>query len=92
MDSSNNKLPPHGGFQGLLFTDYRPNKSRYVQVFDNNQYRMYLQQNAEKIMKDNLSNIVKNTGFCSNGTHKDSSEIVKYNDFKPYDCSMNKNK
>lgn len=85
-DPSNSKLPPHGGFQGLLFTDYRPNKSRYVHVFDSNQYRMYLQQNADKIMKSNLDVVLNNTSYCKNGKHKDSTEIINHKSFPSFTC------
>lgn len=86
MDPSNPKLPQHGGFNGLEMTDYRPNKSRYVHVFDSSQYRMYLQQNAEKIMQDNLNKVLVNTSFCQNGKHKDPSETINYKEFGQYTC------
>ena len=37
----------------ILTTDYRPRKQLYENVVDNNVYRLYLQQNAEKIMGEN---------------------------------------
>ncbi len=45
-------------------TDYRPNKALYENVNNNNAFRLYLQQNAEKIRANNLALYV-NQMYCA---------------------------
>ena len=45
-------------------TDYRPNKALYVNVKNNNEFRLFLQRNAQTIREKNLNNFVSAMG-CS---------------------------
>lgn len=58
-------------------TDYRPNKSLYVNVNNNNQFRLYMQRNADKIRQQNLKNYVDKM-YCGCENRKCSS-------VKPFD-------
>ena len=49
----------------ILGTDYRPRKQLYENVIDNNKYRLYLQQNAEKLMAENKSKFDSHMGCCA---------------------------
>lgn len=49
----------------ILATDYRPRKQLYENVADNNAHRLYLQQNAEKIMAENKSKFTQHMGCCA---------------------------
>ena len=40
-------------------TDYRPNKALYVNVHNNNDFRMFLQRNADAIRAKNLQNYTR---------------------------------
>ena len=46
----------------LSTTDYRPSKALYVNVNNNNLYRMYLQQNAAMIRENNLRQFTESMG------------------------------
>ncbi len=39
-----------------IITDYRPSRQVYTGIADNNTYRLGLQKNAEKLMKQNRTN------------------------------------
>lgn len=58
-------------------TDYRPSKSLYVNVYNNNNFRYFLQRNAESIRRKNLQNYVDGM-YCSCEPHTCSS-VQKYN-------------
>lgn len=59
----------------ILTTDYRPRKQLYENVVDNNVYRLYLQQNAEKIMGENKAKFTQHMGCCTCDKH--SEEVAK---------------
>ena len=51
--TSKNNCPPRGlDFREI--TDYRPSKQVYEGIKDNNAYRLRLQRNAKKIIKENM--------------------------------------
>ena len=60
----------------LPMTDFRPRKVLYSQVKNNNQFRLFLQQNAQKLMEENLKNVEKEVKCCA--CEKQPSEIVPY--------------
>ena len=64
----------------ILGTDYRPRKQLYENVIDNNKYRLYLQQNAEKLMAENKSKFTSHMGCCACDTQPKavSDKIVGY--------------
>ena len=43
----------------LITTDYRPNKALYVNVKNNNDFRMFMQKNGAAIKQKNLQNYVQ---------------------------------
>jgi len=49
----------------ILTTDYRPRKQLYENVVDNNAHRLYLQQNAEKLMAENKAKFTQHMGCCA---------------------------
>lgn len=49
----------------LPMGDFRPRKVLYENVKDNNQFRLYLQQNAEKLMNDNLRKVEADVKCCA---------------------------
>lgn len=49
----------------LPMGDFRPRKVLYENVKDNNQFRLYLQQNAEKLMYQNLKNVEGDVKCCA---------------------------
>ncbi len=61
-------------------TDFRPNKALYVNVNNNNKFRLYMQRNATQIMKQGLTNYVRTmNGRCEKNVSCikafDSSEL-----------------
>lgn len=62
----------------LPMGDFRPRKVLYENVKDNNQFRLYLQQNAEKLMNLNLKNVEKDVKCCACESQP--------SDIKPYKC------
>ena len=49
----------------LRTTDYRPNKALYVDVYDNNSFRKFLQRNANAIRNEQLMKFEKNMRCCA---------------------------
>lgn len=49
----------------LPMGDFRPRKVLYENVKNNNQFRLYLQQNAEKLMQQNLQNVEGEVKCCA---------------------------
>jgi flagellar basal body rod protein FlgB len=78
MNPTNNKCPNNIAQQ--LTTDYRPRKKNYENVVDNNAYRLYLQQNAEKLMAENKSKFIGHMKCCACDKHveKIKNEIPAY--------------
>ena len=57
-------------------TDYRPNKALYEQISNNNNFRLYMQRNANKIRKMNLDEFEKKMAACH--CEKQTKEIKSY--------------
>jgi|ETNmetMinimDraft_28_1059901.scaffolds.fasta_scaffold298351_1 hypothetical protein len=49
----------------ILTTDYRPRKQLYENIVDNNAHRLYLQQNAEKLMAENKEKFNQHMRCCA---------------------------
>lgn len=49
----------------LPMGDFRPRKVLYENVTNNNQFRLYLQQNAEKLMYQNLKGVETEVKCCA---------------------------
>lgn len=49
----------------LPMGDFRPRKVLYQNVKNNNEFRLYLQQNAEKLMHENLKGIESEVKCCA---------------------------
>lgn len=62
MNPSNNKCP--SDIASFSITDYRPSKSLYVNVKNNNDFRIWMQHNGYKIMRKHLQNF-SHTMNCS---------------------------
>lgn len=62
----------------LPMGDFRPRKVLYENVKNNNEFRLYLQQNAEKLMNQNLKNVETDVKCCA--CEEQPTEI------KPYKC------
>lgn len=62
----------------LPMGDFRPRKVLYENVKDNNQFRLYLQQNAEKLMNENLKKVEGDVKCCACESQP--------SDIKPYKC------
>lgn len=58
--------------------DFRPRKALYENVQDNNKFRLYLQQNALKLMNENLKNVEGEVKCCA--VESQPKEI------KPFQC------
>ena len=56
--------PAKGMMNGIITTDYRPNKALYVDVFDNNSFRKFLQRNGNAIRNEQLMKFEKNFRTC----------------------------
>lgn len=56
--------------------DFRPRKVLYENVKNNNEFRLYLQQNAEKLMSENLRNVEGDVKCCV--CEKQPTEIKGY--------------
>ena len=80
IDPTNPKCGPRGGFQSLIFTDHRPEKSRTAHVYDNTKYRKFLQQNAEKLMNQNFQGVRGQLTCCvsKQSKEKQHKSIPKY--------------
>lgn len=65
-----------GMYPGLGMTDYRPNKSLYVSVYDNNKFRKFLQENGNKLRAQNLKQFELSAGCFS--CEKQPKGIVPY--------------
>ena len=55
--------PPKNIMNGIITTDYRPSKALYVDVFDNNSFRKFLQRNGNAIRNEQLMKFEKNILF-----------------------------
>jgi len=62
MNPTNSYCP--SDIPSYSITDYRPSKSLYVNVRDNNEFRQFMQHNGINIMRKNLQNFAK-TMNCS---------------------------
>lgn len=65
----------------LPMGDFRPRKALYENVKNNNEFRLYLQQNAEMLMRKNLKNVEEEVKCCA--CESQPTEIV------PYKCEGN---
>ena len=77
IDPTNPKCGPKGGYHGLIFTDFRPEKSRTVNVYDNTKYRKFLQNNATELMKSNLGNVTGKLTCCVNKDPKEKTHATE---------------
>ena len=74
--------PPIRINNSIMFTDLRPNKALYVNVYDNNQFRLHMQRNGNQIRQMNLQRFEGAVGQCS--CEPQPKQIVP---FKPqYSC------
>ena len=69
----------------FVTTDYRPNKSLYVNVRNNNQFRQYLQNNAVPIMDLSKRNYYQNM-HCGCEDRKNYFGIRPFNYEDNYKC------
>lgn len=66
----------------LNTTDYRPNKSLYENIVNNNDFRLYMQRNANKIRKMQIDEFERKMAACD--CEKQHEKIIPY---KPgYTC------
>ena len=56
----------------LRTTNYRPSKSLYTQVYDNNAFRLYMQRNGDELRKMQLEEFEKKMGVCQCEKQPDS--------------------
>ena len=75
-NNTNYSCAPLGMNNGILMTDYRPSNSLYVNVYDNNKFREYLQKNGNKIRQQNLRQFETKNGCFS--CEKQPKQIKKY--------------
>ena len=73
MNPTNNSCP--NDISAFVITDYRPSKSLYENVKNNNNFRMYMQQNAQQIRNKNLQNFVKSMNCSCEPKQKGSTTI-----------------
>ena len=57
--------PANKMMNGIITTDYRPNKALYVDIFDNNSFRKFLQRNGNAIRNEQLMKFEKNMRCCA---------------------------
>ena len=57
--------PPKNIMNGIITTDYRPSKALYVDVYDNNSFRKFLQRNGNAIRNEQLMKFEKNMRTCA---------------------------
>lgn len=60
----------------LPMGDFRPRKVLYQNVKNNNEFRLYLQQNAEMLMKENLKKVEAEVKCCV--CEEQPAEIKKF--------------
>lgn len=72
-----NKFCP-SDIPSFSITDYRPSKSLYVNVHNNNDFRLFMQHNGLKVMKKNLQNFAT-TMNCNCESKYDSKSIPSFN-------------
>ena len=77
MNNTNKTCPPNKMFNGILMTDYRPNKTLYTNVQDSNKFRKYLQNNAEKLMETERRSFGQRMGCDSEMTYKSAGKNLK---------------
>ena len=65
MNNTHQGAPAKGMMNGIVTTDYRPNKALYVDVFDNNSFRKFLQRNGNAIRNEQLMKFEKNFRTCN---------------------------
>ena len=68
----------------LNTTDYRPSKALYENVFDNNNFRLYLQRNGNKIRQMQLDGFEGKMSCCD--CEQQPKDMVKFN--KGYSCKL----
>ena len=68
----------------LRTTDYRPNKALYENVQDNNNFRLYLQRNANKIREMQLAQFEGKMSCCD--CESQPTGITPFN--KGYSCTL----
>ena len=56
--------------------DFRPNKALYVNVQNNNDFRLYLQRNANQIRQEQQNEFIRKFGECNN--EKQAKGIVPF--------------
>ena len=65
MNNTHSGAPAIRINNGIVTTDYRPNKALYVDVFDNNKFRKFLQRNGNAIRNEQLIKFEKNMRTCN---------------------------
>lgn len=65
MNNSHHGCPPNKMMNGIITTDYRPSKALYVDVYDNHQFRKFLQRNGNAIRNEQLMKFEKNMRCCA---------------------------
>jgi hypothetical protein len=84
-NNTNFQGPPIRINNGIQYTDYRPNKALYVNVYDNNKFRLYMQRNGNKIRAQNLKQFEQRNGQC--GCEGQPKGIVPFqNQFQQATC------
>ena len=63
-NNTNHGCLAKGMMNGIVSTDYRPSKALYVDVFDNNSFRKFLQRNGNAIRHEQLMKFEKNFRCC----------------------------
>ena len=75
MSNPTNFQAPNNVAQ-LRTTDYRPNKALYENVVNNNEYRLYMQRNGDKIRQQQMDVFLDKMASC--GCEPQHSSIKKH--------------
>jgi len=62
----------------FVTTDYRPSKALYANVNNNNDFRLYLQQNANRIRQRNLQRYVESMNCNCESRSRTSQRIPPF--------------
>jgi hypothetical protein len=81
-NNTHSGCPPNKMMNGIITTDYRPNKALYVDVFDNNSFRKFLQRNGNAIRNEQLMKFEKNMRCCACEPQPGVPPIKKFNSAK----------
>lgn len=88
-NNTNFNGPPKGMNNGISFTDMRPSKALYANVYDNNQFRLHMQRNGNQIRQQNLQRFEIANGQC--GCEGQAKGIVPFKtQYKHNTCQLKK--